>query len=235
MASEDLPVPRSGSRVVVDGAALAYSENTLLRATVNAIPMIGGALDVLLATKGQTIVNSRIQKFLEILHDRLASVEQQAVRRDFMQSEDFFDTVVAALESAARIADEARQRDIAGILAGTAHGQWDPTLEPRQAIAMLRDLTPGQLAIAKEIFQTQREPPSEKQNDLQWATACGWNDLAKRLNLSPDQFLSACILLQRAGLLREVIGAFMDYRGGVFVITPAFRSLMAYLKAADGR
>jgi len=37
------------------------------------------------------------------------------------------------------------------------------------------------------------------------------------------------IMLQRAGLLREITGSFWDYSGGILVMTPVFRRLMTYV------
>jgi hypothetical protein len=221
--------PGSELQRQLEAVALAYSENTVLRAVVNAIPWIGGSLDVLLSAKGQAIVHDRIMTFLDILHRRMAQVEAVLARQAQLESPQFFDTIVAGFEAAARTPDVDRQEHIAAILAGSVAGPWNASLEPRQAIAILRDLTPGQLQLARTIYATQSGSPTDKQNELQWALSVGWQTIRTTLGLSLSDFQTGCIMLQRAGLIREIAGAYVDYTGGVYVITPVFRALMDYV------
>ena len=60
----------------------------------------------------------------------------------------------------------------------------------------------------------------------------GWSNL----NGGPDKLDAnetavALLMLQRAGLVREIVGTFLSYSGGTFVITPIFRKLMVYLSS----
>jgi len=91
------------------------------------------------------------------------------------------------------------------------------------------------MEVARTVYRQQQEGPKEGENDLQWAMRAGWENLARSLSGSSAQELMAdLIMLQRAGLVREVTGGFFDYSGGVFVITPVFRRLMTYLVETAG-
>jgi hypothetical protein len=44
-------------------ASHVYLDQTAIRALINAIPYVGGSLDVILVSKGQKILEHRIQNF----------------------------------------------------------------------------------------------------------------------------------------------------------------------------
>lgn len=56
-------------------ASEGYAVNTVLRATVQAIPYVGGPLDTLLAGKGAKVQSERLEHFLSELSQRLERVE----------------------------------------------------------------------------------------------------------------------------------------------------------------
>ncbi len=56
-------------------ASEGYAANTVLRATVQAIPYVGGPLDTLLAGKGAKVQFERLEHFLSELSHRLERVE----------------------------------------------------------------------------------------------------------------------------------------------------------------
>jgi len=80
-----------------------YTDATKLRATIQAIPYVGGPLDTLLAGKGSEIQRSRVEAFLHGLDARLNRVEQAEV---LQADEGFFDFMVLVFEKVARARSE---------------------------------------------------------------------------------------------------------------------------------
>ncbi len=220
----------------IAAAALeVYSERATLRAVISAIPWVGGPIDAFLSTHGQRIVQNRIMSLLEVLQEELRDVHENQVDKSYIESEEFFDLIVQALEAAARTRERAKIRLYAKILKGAVVGHRESDFSAEDAVRIVLDLTPRQMEVARAVYRQQQDGPRAGENDLQWAMRAGWENLAGSLSESSAQETMADLLmLQRAGLVREVIGGFFDYSGGVFVITPVFRRLMTYLVESSG-
>jgi len=214
---------------VADKAVEMYSEQAALRATISAIPWIGSSLDAFLSTKGQKIVQNRIISLFDALKDEMRDIQESKVDKPYLESDEFFDLTLKALEAATRTKEIAKIATYAQILKGAVVGRREAEFSGEDAIRVILDLTPRQMELARAVYLQQRDGPREGENDLQWAKRAGWDNLAHSLNMSGEEMSVDLVMLQRAGLAREVIGGFFDYSGGVFVITPIFRRLMTYL------
>jgi len=221
---------RSRTAEIAREALKAYSEKALVRATISAIPWVAGPLDAFLSTKGQKIVQGRITSLLAILQEELRDVHENQVDTSYIESEEFFDLMVKALEAAARTREREKISLYAQILKGAVVGQRERDFSGEEAVRIVLDLTPRQMEVARTVYHQQKEGLREAETDLQWAVRAGWENLARSLNgLSAEEAMADLIMLQRAGLLREITGSFWDYSGGILVMTPVFRRLMTYL------
>ncbi len=91
-------------------AAKTYADNTALLTAVTAIPYVGGPLDVLFSAKGQKMTHTRILTLLDELKQAMAEVEEESVRKEFLESEEFFDLTMKALEASSRTRHAAKIR-----------------------------------------------------------------------------------------------------------------------------
>lgn len=208
------------------GAALAYSENTALRAAVNVIPYIGGALDVLFSAKGQAIIQQRVNHVLACLAQEINGLDADKVDHDYLQSEEFFDVMLTGIEEAARIRDIELRQHAAKILAGAIQGRGHATISVEHVLGQLRTLSPMQLRVARAIYEQQKNGPPVGKNNLQWASEAGWENLPQLLEMDVDEVLASCLVLQGTGMLREITGTYLDYTGGVFLMTPVLARMM---------
>ena len=71
-----------------------YSENSIFRAGINAIPYIGGSLDILLTTGVQRKSQERFEKFLNELEKQLKNVEENKLNYSYLESEEFYDLFI---------------------------------------------------------------------------------------------------------------------------------------------
>ena len=85
-----------------------YENNPIARIIVNAIPSIGGSLDVALSAKWNLIQKNRVEDLLQKLSDELADLKEQVLDKNVLESEEFFDLIYGI----ARIAVSNRSPEI---------------------------------------------------------------------------------------------------------------------------
>jgi len=83
----------------LEKAALKYVDDIPLRASIQAIPYIGGSLDMLLSGRGQQIQKQRIDRLLHELDMRLKKIEG---RMDIPPEDDFYDFMVGVFDGVVR-------------------------------------------------------------------------------------------------------------------------------------
>ena len=71
-----------------------YSDNTFLRATINGIPYIGGALDAIMTTGLQQKREERYQYFLDELKNQIEKLSEDKLDYNYLNSEEFYDLFV---------------------------------------------------------------------------------------------------------------------------------------------
>jgi len=132
----------------VDEAAVRYSQATSLRAGVQIIPWVGGALDTLLGGKGSKILQGRLDDFLKILNDRLSRIEiAEAIDPD----ESFFDLMMAAFDGVMRARSQEKRKRFASLIAQQVRSRngWD---DAEAAVRLLSDLTDQHVAVLIETL-----------------------------------------------------------------------------------
>jgi hypothetical protein len=211
-------------------AAQAYSNNTILRAMINAVPYIGGSLDVLISSKGHKVLQERVESLLRQLQSDMSSVKENMIDRTFLDSEEWFDLVVKALESAARTRDSEKIRMYSTILRNSVITDMRLTHNPEDYLAVLSELTAREVKLAKAIYTQQNDRPEGNETELQWATRKGWKNLAIESRLGEEELPFLLKRVERSGLIKEITGAYVGYTGGVYVITDVFRKLMNYIE-----
>ena len=69
-----------------------YEGNTVLRVIVNLIPYVGGSLDVALSRWSQ-IKQRRIDELLSAISGQLQGIQEEAINKEYLESEEFYDLV----------------------------------------------------------------------------------------------------------------------------------------------
>jgi len=70
-----------------------YEDNTIARVIVNAIPYIGGSVDILLTQRWTSIRQQRINDLLEKISLELSEIKETAITKEMLESEEFYDLV----------------------------------------------------------------------------------------------------------------------------------------------
>ncbi len=120
----------------LSAASEKYAEVTLLRASVQIIPYIGGALDTLLSGKGSEIQRQRIEHMLKNLSERLSKIESAKVLEP---TEEFYDLSLAVFDGAVKSRSEEKRNRFASILVNQVKKEaaWD---ESEMAVHILNSL-----------------------------------------------------------------------------------------------
>lgn len=98
-------------------SAVSYVENSGLRAVVQLIPQVGGAIDALLAGKGAAIQQDRLNRFLETLDHRIRVIENKSSDSWSTESEELFDFVLITISDAIKIRSAKKMSYLAGLAA----------------------------------------------------------------------------------------------------------------------
>jgi hypothetical protein len=211
-------------------ASQLYADQTVIRAAINLIPYVGGSLDVIFTSKGQKITGQRIQEFIKKLAEELNKVSESKVDKKYLDSEEWFDVVIKAMDSARKTRDTEKISWYAKILRGAVVLRDRIDFDPEAYLQVLTELSSNELRVAKVIFEMQKEGPKVGEYELHWAHNKGWDNLSQKCDfISKDDLTFILLRLQKAGLIREITGGYTDYQGGTYVVTPTFRKLMWYI------
>lgn len=129
-----------------------YADIVILRASVQAIPYIGGSLDTLLAGRAAQIHLERVEKFASDLAHRLAAVESAAAN---LNDEAFADLMLSTFEEVARTRSDQKRSRFAEIITNQI-AKPIPWEEPENAVRLLSDLE----GIHIEIIEAALHAPS---------------------------------------------------------------------------
>lgn len=199
-----------------------YADVPWLRAAVAAIPYAGGSLDIILSYRGQEVAKRRIEAMLASLRYEMASVKEDAVRRDFFESEEWVDLVRLALEAASRTRESTRLSTIARILRGTVTASIAPVAYAEDLIEVVAGLRDSEATVLREICQESLEGRGAVQD----------YGASLALRLPPGLAGQIRFILRRLeahGLIGEVTGTILGYSGGAFELTSTGKELCALL------
>jgi hypothetical protein len=124
-------------------ASEKYAETLSLRALIQVIPWVGGAVDTLLGGRGSRISQRRIEDFLRQLQERLQKVEKATTVEP---SEEFFDLMMGAFDGVLRSRSELKRGQFATLIANQVrqHAPWE---EAETALHVLSDLSDSHLRV----------------------------------------------------------------------------------------
>ena len=120
----------------LEKASSAYGEKTALRASIQVIPYVGGALDTLFSGKGAKIQQQRVEVFLSELDERLRKLEDLT---DLEPTEELLDLFINALDGVVKTRSSVKQKYFASVVSNqvSSAGNWE---EAETATRLLKDL-----------------------------------------------------------------------------------------------
>ena len=225
---------------LAEGASSAYEQNTALRAAVVAIPSVGSSLDFVLASEAQRRLRERIFKLIHAMQEHMETIEDNAIDKEYLRSEEFFDLLLKAFESATKTRDDRKLRMYAQILTeSTVHSKREG-YSPEEYLDVIADLTPRELLVARALY---RDLPGEgyenrETNEIQEAWRA-WQDRVRTevgidgadLQLILGRLHSLDLITEDAGLWPISVGPIET--PPQYWVSPAFKKLMRFLEEGD--
>jgi hypothetical protein len=223
---------------------VAYEQNTALRAFVALIPGIGGSLDLVLASEGPRIYRERILKLITAMKDdmqeRMETIENSAIDKEYLESEEFFDLVMRAFDATIKTRAEAQRRVYARILTESTIRSARVGHSPEEYLDLIAALTPLELRLARALYTDMPRARYESREAAEVQEAWrGWQDKVCA-EASIDRADLRLILgrLSSSGLITEEGGLFPRDFGPrddppLYWVSLAFEKLMQFLERRD--
>jgi len=132
-----------------------YNSNWPLRSLIQAIPYLGGSLDMLLSGRGANYQYRRIEDFIRELQQRLTGLERTLTIDDVQPSEPLYDYIMRVFDGVRRSRSSEKRGHFANLVARQISNQssWD---EPEAAASLLDSLSELQVQI---LVYAQRVSP----------------------------------------------------------------------------
>lgn len=209
-------------------ASARYGSMTVLRASIQAVPVVGGAMDTMLAGLGAKWQEERIISYLGFLEDRLMHLEKFQDLPDIEPSEPLYDFIMQVFDNVARTRSKYKQQCFANLVARQIciNADWE---DAEAANRLLKDLSKRHIEILLTIsdvkvcgspfenLQVVAFPEGLKSKNFEAPPT----DLTKLFPTIPIQFLRMmCSELIAMGLLHdEGIGRHATRSMHFFVLT----------------
>lgn len=220
-------------------ASKIYGDQTIIRAAINAIPYVGSSVDILLSSSGQTFIIKRIENFISELEKQIGLLDKSKINSEFLKTEQGFDIIIKAFNSASRTRQTEKLKLYSKIIKGaiSLDKEYEED-EPETYLRIVEELTLKELKVAKCLFELKENKIKYREEEtLEAEKMDGTNDawfLSKRHpEFNRDELISIFIRLERTGLIKELVGSFLGYGGGQYLINPLFRKFMIFIENMD--
>jgi hypothetical protein len=223
-------------------ANVAYERNTALRTLVVAIPGIGSIFDMVLASEGQRIYRERIHRLIADMkvdmQERMETVENSALDKEYLESEEFFDLLIKALDATIKTRDEMKRRMYARILTESTILSEREGHSPEEYLNLIADLTPLELRVARALYtdwtrEEWYESRGTKEIQEAWR---GWQErMRAEVNIDGADFQLILGRLHSSGLITEEGALFPRSAGPIdeppqYWVSLGFEKLMRFLE-----
>jgi hypothetical protein len=218
----------------INNALIRYIETPAFRGMVASIPYVGSSIDAILSSSGEIIRQRRIDQTISGLKEEMVGIEEKKIDKKFLESEEFYDIALDVFRYSIRTRHTTKVILYCKILAGSV--LLDNSHERHSAedfLGFISELSPIDIRVAAEIYKQQSRAPevfdSEEKTQLKFIVNAGWHNIRKICKLDETDFQIALSKLSRAGLIKEIVGMYIEYTGGLYLITPAFKRLMKFI------
>lgn len=181
------------------------------------VPVLGGPVAAGIAAWEGRRVSKRIEALVGEIAVLAKQIDQGKLDKSYVQTGEFQDAVIAALDAGRRTGDSEKRRVIAAILLGAAFAEKPPQLDVEALLNTIGSLSPQDLALARFLYNESIRPDPKAVA----STAAAPADFPDR-----EFHLKR---LEAGGLIKEMTGTYGG-SGGLYFMTATFHRLMALLK-----
>jgi hypothetical protein len=218
-------------------ATNVYSDETVFRSLINLIPLIGSSLDILLSGSGQKFVIKRIEKFISELREQLSELQETQINKGYLETEKIFDLIIKTFNASAKTRQQEKLKLYARIIkAALKEGKKYEEDEPELFLKIVEELSVKELRVAKCLYEMKETPKKKIGYDIGFPD--GMTDDASRLSkqyveFGNEELVYILVRLEKTGLIKELVGTYMGYRGGQYLINPLFKQFINFIEGFE--
>jgi hypothetical protein len=221
----------------LEAAIERLNQDPYLLAAITAIPYVGGSITQVLTGIGQQIIQERNSKLLAQLSERLANVDEEAIRQGYFETPEGFDLLIKAMDESRKTRSDNKRDLIARILRGAVLDYERGEYSPEEYLYLVSDLTERELEAASLLYR--RRPRSEMQ------LRAWFGEMSENFGLDDSDVEMILARLEARGLIRYSELAALDTSGyspenrqyaprkSTISISPMFRKLMGFLELGE--
>jgi hypothetical protein len=131
---------------------IATPGDLIIDAALNAIPYVGSSIAALLAGKAQERVRQRVADVFTAMKEKLDTVEEESVRKEYFVSEEFQTLLALTIEQLNTSHDKEKVRILAKALVNSGLTEFDTEMRKEVFVRALRELTTSHIAIIAELL-----------------------------------------------------------------------------------
>jgi hypothetical protein len=216
-------------------ASEIYADQTIIRAGINAIPFVGGSLDILLSSKGQNFISKRIQRLIKELELEIFELKEEQINKEYLETEEGFDLIIQTFNAASKTRQKEKLKLYAQVVKSAINiNKTYQEEEPELFLKIAEELSLKEFRVAMALYEIKETNFEEEKEKLKGQEEKLPNDAAWLSERYPefdkDELVSIFIRLEKTGLIKELVGSFLGYGGGKYLINPLFKRFVNYLK-----
>lgn len=153
---------------------LAPSGTAWLRASIASIPLVGGGLDHLLFDKYADIQQKNMRLAIDAMKEKMATMEEQAVSKDWFESEEALDMLRNLLQRIMYEGDGSKIKTLSCVYCqfGTTEHKEDPN--KYAVLDTISKLTNNQRAVFKAVNEVPQETKTVSGGSLEYTATAKW-------------------------------------------------------------
>ncbi|WP_203258403.1 hypothetical protein [Hyunsoonleella ulvae] len=167
------------AKIKIDNLLKKYSDSSTLRAGVNAIPYIGGALDVILSSGIQKKSEERFLNFLNELETQLNRIDEDKLNYNYLGSEEFYDLFLQTSNLALRTRLRQKIKAYANILISFAVSEYQNGIKAEDVLNIIEGLTENDIKLIKVVSEYLELENVDKVNSRKVFSSSSFSKLEK--------------------------------------------------------
>ncbi len=207
--------------------SIFLGELNSIRSAIPLIPIVGTYIDSTLSMHGQKYVEERLQYLIKELGEEIKQVKDFVIDNAFLQTEEGYDLINKTFIAASKT----RQKDKLRLFAKVLRGAYSPKTtfhDPELYIKLIEELSARELEVVFLLYRIKvaRDPTisaSESGSDA--------FTLSKKFSQFTKEELEFILpRLEKTGLIKELVGSFLGYGGGVYNPTSLLGLFVKYIE-----
>jgi hypothetical protein len=214
-------IDKKQTNMTKDEICEMYSKTPLLRAFINAIPYIGGSLDIVLSEQWNAIYERRVEDLLYQLSEDLKNLEDK-VDKEYITSEDFFDLAYKILQESVKTRLKEKRILFSKIIRDSITTQRD-TQETEEVIDIIISMNQKDLCFLRQI---EKFTETGSFHDF---TGEKFSNFINDNNFSIDEVVRMLYRFAFLGILNYETTTLTLRKNIIFSKNPIFSQLISYL------